>query len=128
MDKSSFFLLFIAAGVFPVSLLYGANPISSMPFFYGIEIININMLNILRGIMGLYIALCIFWCIGALYNSLKLSALWSCAIFMLGIGFGRILSISVDGMPSYVFVFYLIFEMIAGLIALKLINDVKKST
>ena len=47
---------------------------------------------------------------------------------MLGIGFGRILSISVDGMPSYVFVFYLIFEMIAGLIALKLINDVKKST
>ena len=127
MDKSSFFLLFIAAGVFPVSLLYGANPISSMPFFYGIEIININMLNILRGIMGLYIALCIFWCIGALYNSLKLSALWSCAIFMLGIGFGRIISISVDGMPSYVFVFYLIFEIIAGLIALKLINDVKKS-
>ena len=128
MDKSSFFLLFIAAGVFPVSLLYGANPISSMPFFYGIEIININMLNILRGIMGLYIALCIFWCIGALYNSLKLSALWSCAIFMLGIGFGRIISISVDGMPSYVFVFYLIFEIIAGLIALKLITDVKKST
>ena len=128
MDKSSFFLLFIAAGVFLVSLLYGANPVLSMPFFYGIEIININMLNILRAIMGLYIALCIFWCIGALYNSLKLSALWSCAIFMLGIGFGRIISISVDGMPSYVFVFYLIFEMIAGLIALKLITDVKKST
>ena len=128
MDKSSFFLLFIAAGVFPVSLIYGFNPLLSMPFFYGIEIININMLNILRAIMGLYIALCIFWCIGAFYNSLKLSALWSCTIFMLGIGFGRILSISFDGMPSSIFVFYLVFEIIAGLIGLKLITDLKKST
>ena len=78
--------------------------------------------------MGLYIALCIFWCVGAIYNPLKLSALWSCTIFMLGIGFGRILSISVDGMPSSVFIFYLAFEIIAGLIGLKLITDIKKLT
>jgi len=47
---------------------------------------------------------------------------------MLGIGFGRILSISFDGMPSSIFVFYLVFEIIAGLIGLKLITDLKKST
>ena len=68
-------MLFIAAGVFPVSLLYGGNPAVSMPNFYGIEIDTINLSNILRAVMGLYIALCIFWVIGARYEKLRLAAL-----------------------------------------------------
>ena len=52
MSKESFFLLFIAAGVFPVSLVYGGNPVVSMPNFYGIEVDTINLSNILRAVMG----------------------------------------------------------------------------
>ena len=127
MSKESFFLLFIAAGVFPVSLIYGGNPVISMPNFYGIEVDTINLSNILRAVMGLYIALCIFWVIGARYEKLRLPALWSLVIFMTGIASGRFLSLILDGMPSPLFIFYLAVEIIAAVIGFKLINNLQKN-
>ena len=127
MSKESFFLLFIAAGVFPVSLIYGGNPVVSMPNFYGIEVDTINLSNILRAVMGLYIALCIFWVIGARYEKLRLPALWSLTIFMTGIASGRFLSLILDGMPSPLFIFYLAVEIIAAVIGFKLINNLQKN-
>tara|TARA_Y100001936_G_scaffold142994_1_gene139492 strand:+ start:953 stop:1336 length:384 start_codon:yes stop_codon:yes gene_type:complete len=127
MSKESFFLLFIAAGVFPVSLIYGGNPVVSMPNFYGIEVDTINLSNILRAVMGLYIALCIFWVIGARYEKLRLPALWSLVIFMTGIASGRFLSLILDGMPSPLFIFYLAVEIIAAVIGFKLINNLQKN-
>jgi len=127
MSKESFFLLFIAAGVFPVSLIYGGNPVVSMPNFYGIEVDTINLSNILRAVMGLYVALCIFWVIGARYEKLRLPALWSLAIFMTGIASGRFLSLILDGMPSPLFIFYLAVEIIAAVIGFKLINNLQKN-
>tara|TARA_B100001113_G_scaffold20405_1_gene15109 strand:- start:45 stop:428 length:384 start_codon:yes stop_codon:yes gene_type:complete len=127
MSKESFFLLFIAAGVFPVSLIYGGNPVVSMPNFYGIEVDTINLSNILRAVMGLYIALCVFWVIGARYEKLRLPALWSLAIFMTGIASGRALSLILDGMPSPLFIFYLAVEIIAAIIGFKLISNLQKN-
>jgi len=127
MNKESFFLLFIALGVFPVSLIYGGNPAVSMPSFYGIEVDTVNLFNILRAVMGLYIALCIFWAIGALYEKLRLPALWSLAIFMTGIASGRILSLILDGMPSPLFTFYLVVEVVAAMIGFKLISNLQKN-
>tara|TARA_Y100001970_G_scaffold57734_1_gene73170 strand:+ start:253 stop:636 length:384 start_codon:yes stop_codon:yes gene_type:complete len=127
MSKESFFLLFIAAGVFPVSLIYGGNPVVSMPNFYGIEVDTINLSNILRAVMGLYVALCIFWVIGARYEKLRLPALWSLVIFMTGIASGRFLSLILDGMPSPLFIFYLAVEIIAAVIGFKLISNLQKN-
>ena len=127
MSKESVFLLFIAAGVFPVSLIYGGNPVVSMPNFYGIEVDTINLSNILRAVMGLYIALCVFWVIGARYEKLRLPALWSLAIFMTGIASGRFLSLILDGIPSPLFIFYLAVEIIAAVIGFKLISNLQKS-
>ena len=126
MSKESFFLLFIAVGVFPVSLIYGGNPVVSMPNFYGIEVDTINLSNILRAVMGLYIALCVFWVIGARYEKLRLPALWSLAIFMTGIASGRFLSLILDGIPSPLFIFYLAVEIIAAVIGFKLISNLQK--
>ena len=120
-------MLFIAAGVFPVSLLYGGNPAESMPNFYDIEVDTVNLSNILRAVMGLYIALCVFWVIGARYEKLRLPALWSLVIFMTGIASGRILSLILDGMPSPLFIFYLIVEVIAAIIGFKLISNLQKN-
>ena len=120
-------MLFIAAGVFPVSLLYGGNPAVSMPNFYDIEVDTVNLSNILRAVMGLYIALCVFWVIGARYEKLRLPALWSLAIFMTGIASGRTLSLILDGMPSPIFIFYLIVEVIAAIIGFKLISNLQKN-
>ena len=127
MNKESFFLIFVAFGVFPVSLIYGGHPAISMPYFYGVEVNTVNLSNILRAIMGLYIALCFFWVIGARYEKLRLAALWSLVIFMIGIASGRILSLVLDGMPSPLFIFYLAVEIIAAVIGFKLISNLQKN-
>ena len=123
MKKESFFLVFVAIGVFCVSLGYGFLPNLTMPFLYDIEVSNTNLSNILRAISGLYIALVIFWIVGAYNSNLQLPALWSLTIFMTGIALGRIASILIDGLPSPIFIFYLFLEIIFGFIGYKLIKN-----
>jgi hypothetical protein len=94
-----------------------------MPFLYDIEVSNTNLLNILRAISGLYIALVGFWMLGAYNSNLQLPALWSLTIFMTGIALGRTASILIDGLPSPIFIFYLILEIIFGLIGYTLIKN-----
>ena len=123
MKKESFFLVFVAIGVFCVSLGYGFLPNLTMPFLYDIEVSNTNLLNILRAISGLYIALVIFWIVGAYNSNLQLPALWSLTIFMTGIAAGRIASILIDGLPSPIFIFYLFLEIMFALIGYTLIKN-----
>ena len=122
MKKESFFLVFVAIGVFSVSLGYGFLPNLTMPLLYDIEVTNTNLLNILRAISGLYVALVIFWILGAYNSNLQLPALWSLTIFMTGIASGRVASILIDGFPSPIFIFYLFLEIIFGLIGFALIK------
>jgi hypothetical protein len=126
MKKESLFLVFVAIGVFSVSLGYGFLPNLTMPFLYDIEVTNINLSNILRAITGLYIALVTFWILGAYNANLQLPALWSLTIFMIGLALGRVASILIDGLPSPIFIFYLLIEIIFGLIGYTLIKNNKK--
>ena len=114
IKKESFFLVFVAIGVFSVSLGYGFLPNLTMPFLYDIDVTNTNLSNILRAISGLYIAFVTFWLLGAYNSNLQLPALWSLTIFMTGIALGRIASILIDGLPSPIFIFYLFLEIIFG--------------
>ena len=123
MKKESFFLVFVAIGVFCVSLGYGFLPNLTMPFLYDIDVTNTNLSNILRAISGLYIALVIFWIVGAYNSNLQLPALWSLTIFMTGIALGRISSILIDGLPSPIFIFYLFLEIMFALIGYTLIKN-----
>ena len=122
IKKESFFLVFVAIGVFFASLGYGFLPSLTMPFLYEIEVTNTNLLNILRAISGLYIALVTFWILGAYNSNLQLPALWSLTIFMTGIALGRVASILIDGLPSSIFIFYLFIEIISGLIGYALLK------
>ena len=122
IKKESFFLVFVAIGVFSASLGYGFLPSLTMPFLYEIEVTNTNLLNILRAISGLYIALVTFWIIGAYNSNLQLPALWSLTIFMTGLALGRVVSILIDGLPSPIFIFYLFIEIISGLIGYALLK------
>ena len=122
MKKESFFLVFVAIGVFSVSLGYGFLPSLTMPFLYDIEVTNTNLLNILRAISGLYIALVTFWILGAYNSNLQLPALWSLTIFMTGLALGRVTSILIDGLPSSIFIFYLFIEIIFSLIGYALLK------
>jgi hypothetical protein len=93
-----------------------------MPFLYDIEVTNTNLLNILRAISGLYIALVTFWILGAYNSNLQLPALWSLTIFMTGLALGRVTSILIDGLPSSIFIFYLFIEIIFSLIGYALLK------
>ena len=126
MNKESFFLIFSAFGVFLVALAYGALPSFSLPLFYNIEITSNNLSNVFRAVMGLYVAFNIFWVIGALNLSLRLSALWSLFIFYTGAGSGRVLSILLDGAPDIIFTLYLILEIFGSVISFWLIRGFKK--
>ena len=114
MTKESFFLLFISIGVFPAALGYGLNPKEFLPVLYGIEVANNNLSNIFRAVMGLYIGCVLLWVSGAFNKSLTVPALWCMFVFMLGIGLGRALSLILDGIPDTIFVFFMIFELIAA--------------
>ena len=127
MNKESFFLIFSAVGVLPVALAYGAYPSFSLPLLYNIEITSNNLSNVFRAVMGLYVAFNIFWVIGALNLSLRLSALWSLFIFYTGAGAGRILSIVLDGAPDVIFILYLILEIFGSAISFWLIRGFRNN-
>jgi len=81
----------VAVGLFPIALAYGFIPEKSMNYFFDIHVSSINLAHILRAGMGLYLSLITFWVIGAFKEQLRQPALYSLAVFMLGLAAGRIL-------------------------------------
>ncbi len=127
MKSESFFLIFVAAGVFPVALTYGVNPQVTLAYLYDIEVNSANLSNIFRAIMGLYIALNVFWIIGAFKKTLLLPAMWSLTIFMTGIGLGRMLSLFIDGIPYPAFIIYMLIEFIFAIFGFFFIKKINKT-
>ena len=127
MKRESFFLIFVAAGVFPVALTYGVNPQVTLAYLYDIEVNSVNLSNIFRAIMGLYIALNVFWIIGAFKKTLLLPAMWSLTTFMTGIGLGRLLSLIIDGVPYPAFLLYMLLEFIFAIFGFLFIKKINKT-
>lgn len=92
LQLSSSAIVVILAG-----LMYGINPSQIMPFVFGFSVEALELKNIFRAIMGLYIGCGIYWMIGALKPRFTEGAIISCMLFMGGIGFGRLVSLITDG-------------------------------
>jgi hypothetical protein len=120
-------LLFVAVGLIPIALGYGFMPEKSMSHLFNITVSEVNLAHILRAVMGLYLALIIFWFIGAFKVHLRQAALYSLVVFMLGLAAGRILSVIVDGIPDWLLLVYLALELLFGILGLVLINKSKMS-
>ena len=116
MTKESIFLLLAAVGLVPIALSYGVYPAGSLMFLFDIDASSVNSSHIFRAIMGLYLAMIIFWIMGARNESLRLAALWSLTVFMLGLAAGRILSLLTDGVPHWFLLVYLALELVFGAI------------
>ena len=96
--------------VVPVSIVYGFNPTSQ----FDIHLNTIDEHNFFKAIMGLYLGFSILWVLGLFKaNYLKL-ALITNLIFMLGLGFGRVLSLILDGIPTYGYTFGAFAELFLG--------------
>jgi hypothetical protein len=123
MDKRKAFLVITAVGLVPIALSYGAMPGRSLPWLFGIAVDGTNVTHIFRAVMGLYLALVLFWIAGALNDRLTVPALWSLVVFMFGLAGGRLLSLVLDGWPHWLLSAYLMAELAFGAIGWKLLQD-----
>lgn len=83
--------------VFLAALIYGAHPSKILPFFFDFDIQNLELKNIFRAIMGLYISFAIYWVIGILKGEHWKGATLSNVFFMGGLALGRLVSLVLDG-------------------------------
>jgi thiol:disulfide interchange protein len=74
-----------------------------------------DLANIFRAIMGVYLAAAMFWIVGIKKSDFWIPATLSNILFMLGLAFGRIISILFDGPGSHVFILALIAEIILAI-------------
>lgn len=96
--------------VVPVSFVYGFNPDSQ----FDIHLNTIDEQNQFKAIMGLYLAFSVLWVLGIFKRQWLRPALITNMIFMLGLGFGRLLSWFIDGTPTFEYQFGAIAELFLG--------------
>lgn len=104
-----------------MALSYGADPARSLQWLFGIDASGVNARHVFRGIMGLYLALICFWVAGAIRPGVRIPALWSLIVFMVGLALGRLLSLIVDGWPHPLLVVYMLLEVLLAAIGLCLL-------
>lgn len=80
-----------------VGFIYGVNPGEILSYVFGFEVESLELKNIFRASMGLYLAIGIFWIVGILKPKYWQTATLTNIIFMGGLAFGRIVSTVFDG-------------------------------
>ena len=122
MNSRQIFLLIAAIGLLPIALSYGLMPQKSLSYLFDISVSDPNGIHIFRAVMGLYLALILFWCAGAFKIQVRQAALYSLIVFMLGLAVGRMLSLAIDGMPHWLLIVYLVLELGFGVMGLVLLK------
>ena len=110
--------------VVPVAFVYGFNPDSQ----FDIHLNTIDEFNQFKAIMGLYLGFSILWILGIFKTNYLNLAVVSNMIFMLGLGLGRVVSIFLDGTPTFGYIFGTIAELFLGCYGVWLLmrNDLNK--
>jgi len=116
------FLIIAAVGLIPIALSYGIMPGQAMKFLFNFDVPNVNLENIFRAVMGLYLALIVFWFMGAFRVRYRVAAVYSLSVFMLGLAIGRIISIILDGIPHWLIIVYLLLELLFGAVGVILLR------
>ena len=109
--------------VVPVAFVYGFNPSSK----FDIHLNTIDEHNFFKAIMGLYLGVSVLWILGVFKaNYLKLAVVTN-LIFMLGLGFGRVLSWFMDSTPTFGYQFGTVAELFLGFYGLWVMKNYKFS-
>lgn len=110
--------------VVPVSFVYGFNPDSQ----FNIHLNTIDEHNFFKAIMGLYLGFSILWVLGIFNTKYLRLALVSNMIFMLGLGFGRLLSLVINGTPTFGYLFGTFAELFLGFYGFWVLKSSNKSS
>lgn len=96
--------------VFPGAIIYGFFP----EMIFNLKLNYTDEHSIFKAIMGLYLAFSLLWIVGIFkFDYWKVATITN-VLFMFGLGFGRIISIIFDGIPSTIFVLGTFGELILG--------------
>ena len=109
--------------IVPVAFIYGFNPSSKFDIYLN----TIDEHNFFKAIMGLYLSFSSLWVLGIFKTNYLKLALVTNMIFMLGLGFGRMLSILLDGIPTFWYVFGVFAELFLGFYGLWVLTIHKRS-
>lgn len=121
------YLLFIAAGLLPVALSYGIDPAGVLPKFLNIAVSGTDQTQIFRALMCLYLGTSAFWAIATFVPAWRrVAAIWG-VFFMFSLAIGRVISLAVDGPASRLLDFYLVVEVLGGLLGLAVLAYARKS-
>ena len=77
--------------------VYGGHPSYLMPLLLDYQVEALELKNMLRAVMGIYMGIGLFWLLGTYKIKLWYAATVSNVLFMGGISFGRLVSTIVDG-------------------------------
>jgi len=83
-----------------VGFVYGGHPSSFLPYLFGFEVEAVDLKNIFRAIMGLYIAFACYWIYGIVKPKYWRGAAISNVLFMGGLAAGRTISTLFDGVSE----------------------------
>jgi hypothetical protein len=116
------YLLFSAAGVAGLALIYGADPATILPNLLDVSVDSTDLTHVFRAIMGLYLGMIALWLLGVIRSDFTRAAVVAEIFFMFGLAAGRVLSLVMDGVPSAMLVISTALELamgIGGLLILK---------
>lgn len=118
------YLAICAITLIPIAISYGFIPEGTLNLMFGMnmEVVDLNLVHMIRGLMSLYLSMVVFWLIGASRPKLTEAALYSLIFFMYGVAVGRLFSFLFDGIPFWNFIFFFFGELFFGTIGLILIR------
>jgi hypothetical protein len=102
--------------VVPTAIIYGSPSI--LPGQLNIQINTIDLSNMLKAIMCLYLGISLIWILGIWKTEYWKSATQLNIVFMLALAIGRILSMVTDGLPTGGYIFGVIAEFTIGLFSI----------
>ena len=105
--------------VIPAALIYGFKP----SLLLDLRIATNDEHSFSKGVMGLYFAFSILWLFGIFNSKFLRFALISNSLFMLGLAFGRLISMCFDGIPSITYIIGTVGELTLGLYSLVAVNS-----
>ena len=118
LNKKNAHLILSAAILIPASLLYGLYPEQVFPRLFEVDIEAIDLRNIFRAIMFLYLGIANILILGILKSEYWKFATLLVIVFMGSLALGRTMSFIIDGSPSLIFILGLFGEFILAVFSL----------
>lgn len=113
--------------VVPIAFVYGFLPNFISQSLFDVEIVTLDLANIFKAIMGFYLASASLWILGILNLKYWEIATFSNIIFMFGLSIGRMISLISDGIPSTIFLYGTLAEMILAIFGIYQLIKFRKS-